>query len=94
MLDWILNKLLAPDKSRVHEAADKKLVALPGSPLIQPGSIVMVRSPFDDICILKIILPRQFENFTVIINNSLEKKSFIKRKKWMEAYLTKQFPTL
>ena len=94
MFDWILNKLLVPDKSRDHVKADKKLVALPGNASIQPGSIVMVRSPFDDIYILKIILLCQFENFTAITNNSIEKKSFIKERNWMEAYLTKQFPTL
>ena len=81
MFDWILNKLLVPDKSRDHVKADKKLVALPGNASIQPGSIVMVRSPFDDIYILKIILLRQFENFTAIINNSIEKKIFRKGKK-------------
>ena len=94
MFGWILNKLLVQDKSRDHVKADKKLVDLPGNTSIQPGSIVMVRSPFDDIYILKIILLCQFENFTAIINNSLEKKSFIKGRNWIEAYLTKQFSTL
>ena len=74
MFDWILNKLLIPDKSRDHGETDKKLVALPGNASIQPGSIAMVRSPFDDIYVLKIILLCQFQNFPAIINNSLEKK--------------------
>ena len=69
MFDWILNKLLVPDKSRNHGETDKKLVVLPGNASIQPGSIVMV------------FLLRQFENFTAIINNSLEKKIFHKGKK-------------
>ena len=60
MFDWILNKFLVPDKSRDHKETNKKLLSLPGNPLIQGGSIVMVRSPSDDICILRIILLHQF----------------------------------
>ena len=74
MFDWILNKLLVPDKSRDHGETDKKLVALPGNASIQPGSLVMVRSLFDEIYIIKIILLCQFQNFPDIINNSLKWK--------------------
>ena len=55
MFDWTLHKLQGT-RSSDHEEADKKLVALTGNSSIQPGSIVMIRSPSEDICILKIIL--------------------------------------
>ena len=74
MFDWILNKLLGT-RSSDHEEADKKLVALPGNASIRPGSIVMIRLPSEDNCILKTILTHQFENFTAIIDNNLEKKA-------------------
>ena len=45
-------------------------MTLPGYASIQPGIIVMIRSPSEDNCILKTI-----ENFTAIIYNNLETKS-------------------
>ena len=75
MFNWVLTLTpVIPDESRDHEEADKKHVTLPGNASIQPESIFMVRSPSEDICILKKILPNQIENFTVIIYNSFEKK--------------------
>ncbi len=65
--------IVVEDLSCDHEEADTKLVALAAACSAEPGSTIMVRSPFGDIDILALFIGHDFPDIKVLVDNGTGK---------------------